>query len=43
MKDKYVRICNNLTLINSGIAKVGSFEKARVTEIAGLDLVAELI
>ncbi len=34
---------DNLTLINSGIAKVGSFEKARVTEIAGLDLVAELI
>jgi hypothetical protein len=25
------------------ITKVGSFEKARVTEIAGLDLVAELI
>ena len=34
---------DNLTLINKGHGKVGQFAKARVTEIAGLDLIAEIL
>ncbi len=34
---------DNATIINSGTAKVGEFARVRVTELAGLDLVGEII
>lgn len=34
---------DNLTLINEGSADVGAFKKVRVTELAGLDLVAAIL